>query len=491
VQFANPSNFYVGGYPTTGTSTSVGVINVTGGTMVIEQKHAQTDGYGILLGYPGTGILNVGGAGTLDLLGAGTAKEMIFVGVNDGTYIGTGIVNLGSVAAGGGGGGGGTIVNAGLVKGWGGSATFNFHGGTLGAAESKDVFDDAGVQGHENDASFMDGFAHAYIYSEGAKITVAAGHSSQIDQVFEDPTGYGLSAHLSTLTGGSGYIAPPLVTFGGGSSGVGATANAVINAEGEVTGIVITNPGTDYQLNDPNPIYVTFSGGGGDGMATATINASLLVHNAGGTFEKLGDGELYLTAANTYSGATLVKGGTLKITDIQNGGTASPIGKSAAAPGNLVLDGGALYYTGPAKTTDRGLTVGPGNGTVKTDNHLTFTGNVVEGADGGLIKDGPGALTLSGNLTYTGATDIKTGLLEIAHTGSTVNLAGGVTSSTGAGDLSVLDGVALTTPSITVHTLTIGGSSQVPAPAPVPEPGTWLLLALAGLGALAAARRRK
>ena len=49
---------------------------------------------------------------------------------------------------------------------------------------------------------------------------------------------------ISVLNGGQGYLAPPRVDiFGNGS---GATAEATIDAQGTVTGITVTNPGSGY-----------------------------------------------------------------------------------------------------------------------------------------------------------------------------------------------------------------------------------------------------
>lgn len=60
---------------------------------------------------------------------------------------------------------------------------------------------------------------------------------------------------VSVTAAGSGYIIPPAVVLEGGG-GSGATAVAVLNAEGEVTAINVVNPGTGY-TSAPTVSFVT------------------------------------------------------------------------------------------------------------------------------------------------------------------------------------------------------------------------------------------
>jgi autotransporter-associated beta strand protein len=272
------------------------LINLTGGNFIMGA--ADTTGCAMLME---NAVLNVSGAGTLDMQGTDAVKSGIIVGTFEGQ---TGIVNLGKVNTGTGG-GGGTIANAYYVKPYQGTGIFNFHGGTLVAAENGNA-NPLGVAD-----SFMDGIAHAYIYPEGAKVSIEDGHAAKIAQIFEDPTGKGVTSDSISMSNlGSGYISMPVVTItGGGEGAFGATANAVVDSSGYVTGIVITNPGVNYS----EAPTITISGGGGTG-AEVTVNPELFVQNAGGPFVKLGNGELTLTGLSTRTGDTIVDAGILNVT---------------------------------------------------------------------------------------------------------------------------------------------------------------------------------
>ncbi|MBB3148398.1 fibronectin-binding autotransporter adhesin [Phyllobacterium trifolii] len=100
---------------------------------------------------------------------------------------------------------------------------------------------------------------------------------------------------------------------------------------------------------------------------------------------------------------------------------------------------GGLQYTGGTASTDRGFTLGTGNGRIDVSNAataLTMSG-VATGA-GGLVKQGDGTLVLSGTNLYQGGTTVSAGtlragsvqafgnqtaLMDVA-TGATLDLAG-------------------------------------------------------------------
>ena len=97
---------------------------------------------------------------------------------------------------------------------------------------------------------------------------------------------------------------------------------------------------------------------------TATMNGPISIVE-GGPLVVTGPGLLVLTAANSYNSPTQISGGgTLSVASLANGGTASPIGLSTNAPGNLLFGNGTLRYTGGTVTTNRGFTLNAGGGTI-------------------------------------------------------------------------------------------------------------------------------
>ena len=227
------------------------VINLQGGAVT------NTANVGVYLGYAGNtaGILN---------LNAGLLQASIVTGYNGPSY---------GVVAGG---------------------QLNFNGGTLRAGT--------------NSANLINVSGTA-IYGGGATLD-NNGYTVTIGQPLLAPAGNGVQGILS-FTGGSGYIAPPLIVITNAASdttGFGATAIAQIDrAAGTVTNIVITSPGQNYTAT---PIFVV-SGGGA--VTSATVTGLTPTANTGGGLISTGAGTNVLTAANTYTGNTTVSGGTLEL----------------------------------------------------------------------------------------------------------------------------------------------------------------------------------
>ncbi|MFM8495945.1 MAG: beta strand repeat-containing protein, partial [Planctomycetia bacterium] len=100
--------------------------------------------------------------------------------------------------------------------------------------------------------------------------------------------------------------------------------------------------------------------------APVTLNGII---NGGGVI-KHGAGTLTFTGANTYSGQTIVREGTLSATTIGNGGTIGNLGQAPANSVYLVLTGnavgntGTLAYSGAGESTDRLFTMQGSGGTI-------------------------------------------------------------------------------------------------------------------------------
>ncbi|NLE39256.1 MAG: PEP-CTERM sorting domain-containing protein, partial [Pirellulaceae bacterium] len=317
---------------------SIGIYNLTGGT-----GRVQTGGINVARngGYSPLGVINIGGTGqlTIDYQGVtegGADIGFLNVGVtSSGGRASDGVVNLAT----------GGVLTApliysgdGVTEAMAGNASLNFHGGTLVT--------------NANQADYLR-LMDAYVYSEGAKIDTA-GHDVTINRALLAPGGYGVaSVELATAGAGSGYDGPPAVRITGGS-GTGATAVATV-ANGEITGITVTNPGSGYQEGDTLTAQLW---GGGPDTAAKVDSITLGVNVASGGLQKLGLGTLTLAGANTYTGPTSVEAGGLDI----DGSITSDVAVAAAASlsgtgtidGNVGLDGVlAVAFNSDADTIDK------------------------------------------------------------------------------------------------------------------------------------------
>jgi autotransporter-associated beta strand protein len=185
-------------------------------------------------------------------------------------------------------------------------------------------------------------------------------------------------------------------------------------------------------------------------------------NNIGGTggLTKSGAAALQLSGGvNAYTVATTINGGILSVASLANGGLPSDIGAATNSAGSLVLNGGTLQYlNGSAVSSDHLFTLGPSGGALDASGAgalnlsnpglialsgsgpriLTLTGaefdtntlaaTLPDSPNGvtSLTKTGSGIWVLTGNNTYTGATTVGAGTLQIGNGGTTGTVAGSI-----------------------------------------------------------------
>lgn len=357
-----------------GGGNSIGVANLSGGTFDV----AAGANTGIFVGENGTGTLTLSGSAALTLASNGGANSGTLQFAGNAASL-AGNVNLL----------GGTASVFGVTKGAstaGGVYRLNLNGGTLKAVAP-------------NAAFFADlANTEAYVYSGGGTVD-NGGHAITIAEPLRAPTGNGVSATGLTVSGG-GYHDTPLVTITGGG-GTGATAVAVIDASGNLTGIQITNPGINY-TSAPTFALV----GGGVGNTGAISGAATLVPNTSGGVTFTGAGTTTLSGANTFTGAIAVNAGKLGI-----GGTYTNTVTVSASGGLVVADPAAAVgtLTVPTLTLSNGASA-----TFETAGGTASDKIVVSGAGG--LTLGTTGITLYDSGTTNAATEGTYTLFEYSGT---------------------------------------------------------------------------
>ncbi len=207
------------------------------------------------------------------------------------------------------------------------------------------------------------------------------------------------------------------------------------------------------------------AGGTTGSIAGSIVNNGILTFNRSNSFTfgnqisgtgnvtKSGAGTVTLTAANTYTGGTSVSQGTLQM------GASNRLDPT----GSLFIFGGATFnlagftqtvgaFSGPGTAA-----IGAGSLTVGNNLDRTFQGNLT--GTGAFIKQGTGALTMSGNSsTYSGTTTVNNGLLtvngDLSNSAMTVN-ASGTLGGTGTVGPTTINGTMA--PGNSIGTLNVNG----------------------------------
>src|SRR6185312_2208977 len=79
-----------------------------------------------------------------------------------------------------------------------------------------------------------------------------------------------------------------------------------------------------------------------DSTAHYTWSGIGSISGSGTGLTKTNSGTLTILTTNSFSGPTLISGGTVEVSSMANGGNSSGIGSSPSGSANLVLDGGTL-----------------------------------------------------------------------------------------------------------------------------------------------------
>ncbi len=166
----------------------------------------------------------------------------------------------------------------------------------------------------------------------------------------------------------------------------------------------------------------------GANAGSNTISGSLSDHGGGQLALTMGAGSWMLTGTDTYTGATTVNGGTLRV----GNGTSGSLGNTP-----IMVGGGSLVLAGSAASTTVGIT--NGSLTLNSGGSLASPAISISGGSMTLLPGGTlGNATIS--LTGTGKFNVQPGSATISS-GSTAAGTAGATLSLGSGTtFSMVDG---------------------------------------------------
>ncbi len=383
-------------------------------------------------------------------------------------------------------GGGGLLRNSGLVDGSGtlavNSGTIQASGGARTIALPMTLSGDLTVPGdHDLTCSgVITGSGSLVKTGSGTLVLARANTYTGATTVSGGTLALGIanaigSASAVTVAGGATLDLAGYAETMGSLAGAGTVTSSV-------TGAVTLTVG--------NTTGTTFSGVLADGAGTLALT-------------KAGTGTLVLAGANTYTGATTVSGGIVRVQAATALGTTAT-GTTVASGAAIEIDGAGLVIAEPvtsligtgvggsgalrnlagANTWSGAITLGTGGATVASDagtlttgavggatRTLTVTGagnttigGVIATTSGTLVKTGTGTLTLARANTYTGATTVSGGIVRVQAATALGTTATGTTVASGAAIEIDGAGLVITEPVTSLIGTGVGGTRRPAQP---------------------------
>ena len=254
---------------------------------------------------------------------------------------------------------------------------------------------------------------------------------------------------FSNLVVDGGSVAGGVITLDSGATALTSHAASFVDSDLTLTtapGTITSNLGT-LSLGgtlDAGAMALTIAGAGNVAFTNAIVNSTTLNKTDVGTLTLVGD--------NAFTSATFDYGTTTGGNLVLSGGATALGGGLGNRSVNsaILMDTVAGTITSDAATLTLGGTVDANFMALTFDGagNTTISNAIANGTT--LTKNGTGTLTISSGNTYTGATAITNGAVNIRNATSLGSVAGGVVVSAGAA-LQIQNGISVGNKSLTLN----------------------------------------